>query len=204
VPVTVADAAEVFGLHPNVARMHLGKLERAGLLVTSLRRAAGGGRPARLYQLSDAHVSLDIPPRRYELLSALALSVLSETADEAEVLAACKRAGAATARKTIAAEPQLDVSDRVALAQLVQRLAEESGLIPAIEWNDRELVIDVRNCIFRELSTANPDQVCAMHRAFFEGLAETLAGDAPGARLSGSDSSISRGSDRCRLTLTFE
>ena len=30
--VTVADVAEQFGLHPNVARMHLGKLEQAGLL----------------------------------------------------------------------------------------------------------------------------------------------------------------------------
>ena len=45
--VTVADIARRFGLHPNVARMHLGKLERGGFVTTGLRRSSGGGRPAK-------------------------------------------------------------------------------------------------------------------------------------------------------------
>ena len=43
--MTVADVAARFGLHPNVARMHLAKLEQAGFLATDFRRgAAGAGR----------------------------------------------------------------------------------------------------------------------------------------------------------------
>ena len=68
--VTVADVAGEFGLHPNVARMHLAKLEQAGFLATGFRRAPGGGRPAKLYRLSDQVVTFGFPPRRYELLSA--------------------------------------------------------------------------------------------------------------------------------------
>ena len=66
--VTVADIAERFDLHPNVARMHLSKLEQAGFLATDLRRTSGGGRPAKLYRLSDLVVTFGFPPRRYELL----------------------------------------------------------------------------------------------------------------------------------------
>ena len=75
--VTVAEVAERFGLHPNVARMHLTKLEQAGLLLDrDCARAKGGGRPARLYSLSDQVSSFDMPPRRYDLLSSLALKAL--------------------------------------------------------------------------------------------------------------------------------
>ena len=43
--VTVADIAEQFGLHPNVARMHLAKLEQAGFLATaSAARPGAAGR----------------------------------------------------------------------------------------------------------------------------------------------------------------
>ena len=71
--VTVADIAQRFDLHPNVARMHLSKLEQAGFLATGLRRTSGGGRPAKLYRLSELVVTFGFPPRRYELLSRLAL-----------------------------------------------------------------------------------------------------------------------------------
>ena len=79
--VTVAAVATRFGLHPNVARMHLTKLAQAGLLATSLRKDGSGGRPARLYRLSDKVSSLTMPPRRYDLLADLALKALAETGD---------------------------------------------------------------------------------------------------------------------------
>lgn len=48
-PATAREVAEMFGLHPNVARTHLDTLSRAGLVVTGRRKHAGGGRPAKVY-----------------------------------------------------------------------------------------------------------------------------------------------------------
>ncbi len=48
-PVSAREAAEMFGLHPNVARNHLDVLADAGLVVTGTRKHPGGGRPARVY-----------------------------------------------------------------------------------------------------------------------------------------------------------
>ncbi len=47
--VTAREVAEMFGLHPNVARNHLDQLADAGLVVAGSRRHPGGGRPARVY-----------------------------------------------------------------------------------------------------------------------------------------------------------
>ena len=48
-PVSAREAAEMFGLHPNVARNHLDTLADAGLVVTGRRKQPGGGRPAKVY-----------------------------------------------------------------------------------------------------------------------------------------------------------
>lgn len=49
VPASAREVADMFGLHPNVARNHLDHLAEAGLVVTSRRKHPGGGRPARVY-----------------------------------------------------------------------------------------------------------------------------------------------------------
>jgi len=48
-PLTARDVAEMFGLHPNVARNHLDLLAEVGLVVTGRRKHPGGGRPAKVY-----------------------------------------------------------------------------------------------------------------------------------------------------------
>lgn len=49
VPASAREVAEMFGLHPNVARSHLDNLADVGLVVTSRRKHPGGGRPAKVY-----------------------------------------------------------------------------------------------------------------------------------------------------------
>ncbi len=48
-PLTAREVADMFGLHPNVARNHLDQLADAGLVVTGRRKHPGGGRPAKVY-----------------------------------------------------------------------------------------------------------------------------------------------------------
>jgi predicted ArsR family transcriptional regulator len=200
--VTVADVSAEFGLHPNVARMHLAKLEQAGFLATGFRRAAGGGRPAKLYRLSDKVVTFGFPPRRYELLSRLALDALAAGGTRDDALRVCREAGAAEGRRALAgdAEPP---RDQAAVAGLVTAIAEEQGLLPQVDWQDGALSIVVNNCSFRELSGADPDLVCAMHRAFLEGILQVSTAGLGPLRIDPGDCRISCGGERCELLCSF-
>jgi predicted ArsR family transcriptional regulator len=200
--VTVADVAARFGLHPNVARMHLAKLEQAGFLATDFRRGAGGGRPAKLYRLSDVVVTFGFPPRRYELLSRLALDALGAGGSRDDALRACHDAGAEDGRRALAQEarPPADPSQA---AELVRRVAEEQGLLPVVGWRDDGLEIVVNNCTFRELSGADPDLVCAMHRAFLEGVLEVVTSGLGRLHIESGDCRISCGDARCELLCVF-
>jgi predicted ArsR family transcriptional regulator len=200
--VTVADVAEEFGLHPNVARMHLAKLEQAGFLATGFRRAAGGGRPAKLYRLSDMVVTFGFPPRRYELLSRLALEAISAGGTRDDALRVCREAGAAEGRRRLVgdAEPP---KDRDAVGKLVSRIAEDQGLLPEVQWEDGSLTVVVNNCSFRELSGIDPDLVCAMHRAFLEGILQVATAGLGRLRITPDECRISCGGDRCELLCSF-
>src|SRR5699024_11106866 len=71
--VSVLDIAGKFDIHPNVARLHLSKLEEIKLIDSHFEKTGKGGRPSRLYQLSDQVVELNFPHRDYKLLSSIAI-----------------------------------------------------------------------------------------------------------------------------------
>lgn len=196
--VTVAEVAERFGLHPNVARMHLGKLEQAGLLATGLRKLKGGGRPARLYSLSGQVSSFDIPPRRYDLLSSLALAALAQHGSDNDLMGICRDAGRAEGHRYLAEQGKPKSSSKKSSADLVRRVAEQQGLLPEVRWDGDELDVQVRNCVFQEIAATRPDLVCPMHRAFFEGLVDAVVGEVRDVSVA-DDSSISRGAMACQL-----
>lgn len=198
--VTVADVAARFGLHPNVARMHLAKLEQAGFLETGLRKTSAGGRPARLYGLSNRVLTFGFPPRRYELLARLALAALAEGGDRARIAAVCRETGAAEGRQAMVSSGP--PADRHAAAALVARVADEQGLLPEVEWDDGHLRLTVRNCAFHELAGADPELVCAMHRAFLSGMLEVVLGSFGTVTCADEGGRLSLGDDRCRLVCT--
>lgn len=197
--VTVAEVAERFRLHPNVARMHLTKLEQAGLLQTTLRKGHGGGRPAKLYRLADHVSTFAVPPRHYELLAALALEVLAETDDGDLVRQVCRRAGrslAAGYRKDRGIPAALHGH---ALAAAVQDIAEEQGLLPEVDWHLEGLRIEVRNCVFREAAASQPELSCVIHRSFLRGMLDELTGADDEADLAVEGPSIGCGGDGCHF-----
>ena len=200
--MTVADVAARFDLHPNVARMHLAKLEQAGFLATDFRRASGGGRPAKLYRLSDLVVTFGFPPRRYELLSQLALSSLAAGGTRDDAVRVCREAGAAEGRRRLSGDGRAP-ADGDEAAALVRIIADEQGLLPEVEWRDEALQVVVNNCTFREVSGADPDLVCAMHRAFLEGVLEVVTADLGELRIDPGDCRISCGGERCEMLCTF-
>jgi len=200
--VTVADVAGEFGLHPNVARMHLAKLEQAGFLATAFRRASGGGRPAKLYRLSDLVMTFGFPPRRYELLSRLSLDALAAGGTRDDALRVCREAGAVEGRRALAGDSE-PPRDGAAVAAAVAAITEEQGLLPEVSWRDGSLSVIVHNCSFKELSAADPDLVCAMHRAFLGGLLEVITSGLGELRIESDDCRISCGGERCEMLCFF-
>jgi predicted ArsR family transcriptional regulator len=198
--VTVADVAGEFGVHPNVARMHLAKLEQAGFLTTGLRRAAAGGRPAKLYRLSEMVVTFGFPPRRYELLSRLALDALAAGGTHEDALRVCREAGAAEGRRALTGDAP---SDRTAAGELVAAIAEEQGLLPEVDWLDGSLRVIVNNCSFQELSGADPDLVCAMHRSFLEGVLQVVTAGLGRLQIDSDVCGIARGGQHCEMLCSF-
>jgi predicted ArsR family transcriptional regulator len=197
--VTVAEVAQRFGLHPNVARMHLGKLEQSGLLATTLRRSPGGGRPAKLYRLADGVSTFTFPPRHYELLAALALEVLAEDSNGALVERVCRRAGEQVAQDYRRERSISGALSGLSLSAAVQDVAEEQGLLPEVEWTKAGLRVEIRNCVFREAAAGNPELSCVIHRAFFRGLIDGLSGEGTPASLLAEEPSIGCGGERCRF-----
>ncbi|WP_321164154.1 helix-turn-helix transcriptional regulator [Tepidibacillus decaturensis] len=80
--VNVQEIADKFGIHPNVARLHLSKLEDVNLLKSITEKTGRGGRPSRVYTLSDEVVSLQFPPRDYKLLAKIAIETLLSFGEE--------------------------------------------------------------------------------------------------------------------------
>ena len=70
--VTVAETAEAFGLHGNVARHHLDKLVSGGHLTVNVAKSHGGvGRPSKRYAIADEAIHLDVDVRHDDLLVGL-------------------------------------------------------------------------------------------------------------------------------------
>ncbi|USG67534.1 helix-turn-helix domain-containing protein [Brevibacillus ruminantium] len=180
-PVTVQEIAEHFSIHPNVARLHLTKLEDVRLLSSSSDKSGKGGRPSRLYTLSDHVVSLQFPPRDYRLLADIAIESLLSLgeAGEAALINMGHRMGKEMAKRAIKEYPLL--KETASLSEKldhINRLVIAQGLKPDIEaLPDGQLRFRVYNCTFSESAKRFPNSVCKMHNALLTGIFETYFGN---------------------------
>lgn len=102
-PASAREVAEMFGLHPNVARTHLDTLSEAGLVVTGRRKHAGGGRPAKVYvarEQSQAPTTAGPVPAGGVLAIAVVVQALAGVPDASERV---ERAAVDQGRKLVAA-----------------------------------------------------------------------------------------------------
>jgi hypothetical protein len=76
-------------------------------------------------------------------------------------------------------------------------------LLPEVAWQDGSLSVVVNNCSFRELSGADPDLVCAMHRAFLEGIIQVVTAGLGRLAIDPGDCRISCGGERCEMLCSF-
>lgn len=166
------EAAGAIGVSRSLAAFHLDKLAEEGLLEITYRRppgraGPGAGRPAKLYRRSRQQVSVNLPPRDYELLAGVLAGALDRPLpdDVARSLTeAARRAG-----RELAVEAMQAAGDRPPLEAGLDELRRR-GFEPARE----DGAVALRNCPFQAVAVPHQDLVCPLNKALLEAFTEAL------------------------------
>ncbi|HET6476627.1 MAG TPA: helix-turn-helix domain-containing protein [Thermoleophilia bacterium] len=171
-PQSATEVADVFGLHRTVARAHLEKLGELDLVVTSTRRRAGGGRPAKTYQVADSRLEVMLPPRRYERLARLLLRLVDDALEPEVAVAAAAALGRDYGEQTAEELAGDTVQSPVRLSpRAVLEWLDYSGYRATLaSGGDGETVIEVHNCVYAELAAEHSGVVCAFDRNMMCGM----------------------------------
>ncbi|HLU52407.1 MAG TPA: helix-turn-helix domain-containing protein [Acidimicrobiia bacterium] len=175
-PMTASEIAELFGIHPNVARHHLDKLASDGWLVISHRRPSGksgpgAGRPAKTYEASKREISIHFSPRRYELLVDLLMRVLQRIAPD-DISRVAEEVGAEYGRELAA---EIGAPEDAGYAEAVQAVAVAmTGLGFSMDPDVEGQRLLAGNCPFGEAAADHPDVVCSLDRGIISGLVAAL------------------------------
>ncbi|MDX1691617.1 MAG: helix-turn-helix domain-containing protein [Acidimicrobiia bacterium] len=177
-PMTASRIAELFDIHPNVARHHLDRLVDDGYLRVSDRRDRdhGAGRPAKGYEATDKEILVSYPARRYDLLAELLIRVIREL-DAERAPAVAERVGRAYAQE-LAGEIGMPEEEGVADAiTAVSRAMMGVGFGTTPQADDRVLLTN--HCPFGRTASDHPEVVCKLDQGIVAGLLEA-AGAARG------------------------
>jgi predicted ArsR family transcriptional regulator len=177
--VTVQEIADGFNIHPNVARLHLSKLEDVNMLISETKKTGKGGRPSRLYRLSDDVIQLNFPFRDYQLLSKIAMQTMMSLGEEGKkaLYLTGKRFGTELIEQEMATHHQ--VSSELTFDQkinIIKSAATLAGFYPDFEVNEDQTKIffEIYNCPFKEIAMDHTETVCNMHFQFLRGMFESL------------------------------
>lgn len=180
--VTVQEIADEFAIHPNVARLHLSKLEDVRMLHSETKKTGKGGRPSRLYRLSNEVIQLSFPFRDYQLLSKILLQTMEKLGPEgkAALYETGKKFGKEMMEQEIAQYTNnLKLLSKEDKLKILQNATLMTGQLPALEWNDDQtsLYFEIYNCPYKEVAKDHKENVCIMHQQFFVGMFEALFED---------------------------
>lgn len=191
------EASRALHISRALAAFHLDKLVEEGLLETSFRRLSertgpGAGRPSKLYRRADRQLTVQLPPRRYDLAAELLL-IAAESSDRRSVSDALKQAAGnlgvtlgMQARQRAGKNPSRERLVRSAIAEL-----SDYGFEP-VRASNGEIVLT--NCPFHALVEAHRDMVCGMNLALMQGLIR-------GLKLSGIEAVLEPKPDLCCVSL---
>lgn len=175
-PATSAAIAELFEIHPNVARHHLDKLAADGYLRITRRRAngrsgPGAGRPAKCYEATTKGIDLHFPARRYDLLVDLLVAIIQEIAPD-DVGAVAERVGRTYGQELA---DQIGTPDEAGYEEAVRAVAQAMtglGFHMAPDLDGHRLLTS--HCPFGDMAVGHPDVVCSLDRGMVSGLFEKL------------------------------
>ena len=151
--VTVDELSRRLNITRNAVRQHLAGLVADGLVAGGATRATGG-RPERLYHLTDA--GRESFPRRYSWFAGLMVESIKGEAGTDGLRRRLSALGTTVARKLRAAYP--DLKNRKQKVEKLSALMEDLGYDTAGKTVGGNTV-EAFNCVFHDLAMANPE-VC--------------------------------------------
>jgi predicted ArsR family transcriptional regulator len=172
------ELAERLRLHPNGIRIHLERLERAGLVTRSRARQARG-RPRDVWEIAASAHPGGCPPRAYgDLGRWLARAMGSGRRGPRGAEAAGREIGGELATDAVGGKGTDAVS---AGEEGLRTILIALGFQPSAGEGARgALTIRLGNCPYRDAARESQPIVCALHKGITRGLLDVLE---PGAKL---------------------
>lgn len=175
-PLTAARIAQIFTIHPNVARHHLDRLVAEGYLKVSDRpvsRPPSAGRPPRTFEATDADVAVAYPVRRHDLLAELLVRVVKRLSPEE----------AGRVAEEVGREYGAELAETIGLRSR-QRLPEAlTAVAEAMNQAGIDITADVAqqrllrgHCPFGRTAGNHADVVCRLDLGIVQGLIEAAGG----------------------------
>ncbi|HBT71697.1 MAG TPA: transcriptional regulator [Lysinibacillus sp.] len=177
--VTVQHIADQFGIHPNVARLHLTKLSEINIISADYVKTGKGGRPGRVYKASEKGVSLTFPRRDEDRLLKWTIQLIEDIGPSA--LTKCQEIsyqdGYQQMKNYISAE--LTLNNSLSFDEKLQLLTDNAaliGYIPQIQQTEhgKKVTFSIFNCPFQEQLTSHSDIVCSLHESYLKGQLDAL------------------------------
>jgi predicted ArsR family transcriptional regulator len=158
--LSTAELAELAGVHPNSARLHLARLSEAGLIERST--AAGDrGRPHYEWWISpDARIDEKRPVAYRDLASWLSRSISTFGGDLEGVEAAGCQIGRGLVPAGGGGRP----------TEVLESALSAMGFQPRRRDDGARTSFTLTNCPYRDVAKANPGVVCTLHRGIARGL----------------------------------
>ena len=172
-PVNVQQIADQFGIHPNVARLHLTKLNESKLVTSELLNNKKGGRPARIYTLAEQPIHLSFPKQENHLLLGWLLELVETMGTEA--LEKAKNISYTSGHNSMQQVLLTDQSFEKKI-ELLSTTAFSVGYIPNIERkNDKQIItFSIYNCPYKDQLANHPHIICSIHESFLKGQFDAL------------------------------
>lgn len=174
-PLGTEQLADRLDLHPNGVRLHLARLQSAGLV--ERRSVAGGrGRPRHEWALAPEAAHEQAATNAYRHLATwLARSAGASDTTLTHVAQTGREIGVKIGEQTD------DAGTARAPQDVLQTVLTSFGFQPArTDAPDDQTRYTLQNCPYRDAATENQPVVCGLHRAITEGLLDRIA---PSARL---------------------
>jgi predicted ArsR family transcriptional regulator len=177
-PQDIIELSKKVNLKTMTLRHHLRMLEHAKLVETVESSRGVRGRPKRYYRVRSAYLPLGFPKRQYPLLANELVEEFLSRSGRKGAISIFRRIGEKVAKNLIvyltAQHPNekwnVDFFKKYVIPEL-----ERLGCRPEIlKDQGRELVMNLKNCIYFELAKAYPGIICEGHKAFFETIAKHM------------------------------
>ncbi len=175
--ITAAQAADRCGVHANVARHHLDKLNSGGYLDVELEAGSGRtGRPSKRYKSNGRPIDLEFPARRHDLIAMLlgrALELLPDDVASAMAEEVGEHYGRELAEQMNPGDGHRSMQS--ALHAVADALTAHGFAARTQDHADGPSIVS-GSCPFGDLSTQHP-VICAVDRGIVRAMLLTLHGE---------------------------